>query len=88
MHCDARALDLCPCITRDVPYDARMMHRDALMRLMHLGLGDAWCIKAGRLSTGAVTGRGISSRQDGRGHQHSVAGIAVFSAVVTFGPLH
>ena len=45
MHCDARALDLCPCITRDVPYDARMMHRDALMRLMHLGLGDAWCIK-------------------------------------------
>ena len=45
MHRDARALDLCPCITRDVPYDARMMHRDALMRLMHLGLGDAWCIK-------------------------------------------
>ena len=33
MHRDARALDLCPCITRDVPYDARMMHRDALMRL-------------------------------------------------------
>ena len=26
------------------------MHRDALMRLMHLGLGDAWCIKPGRLS--------------------------------------
>ena len=50
MHRDARALDLCPCITRDVPYDARMMHRDALMRLMHLGLGDAWCIKPGRLS--------------------------------------
>ena len=23
---DARALDLCPCITRDVPYDARMVH--------------------------------------------------------------
>ena len=50
MHCDARALDLCTCITRDVPYDARMMHRDALMRLMHLGLGDAWCIKVGWLS--------------------------------------
>ena len=36
---------------RDVPYDARMMHRDALMRLMHLGLGDAWCIKPRRLIT-------------------------------------
>ena len=51
MHCDARAVNLCPCITRDVPYDARMMHRDALMRLMHLGLGDAWCIKPGSLVT-------------------------------------
>ena len=40
MHCDARALGLCPCITRDVPYDARVMHRDALMRLMHLELGE------------------------------------------------
>ena len=38
-------------------------------------------------SPDAVTGRGISSRHDGRGHQHSVAGIAVFSAVVIFGPL-
>ena len=38
-------------------------------------------------SPDAVTGRGISSRHDGRGHQHSVAGIAVFSAVVILGPL-
>ena len=34
MHCDARALNLCPCITPDVLYDARMMHRDALVRLI------------------------------------------------------
>ena len=49
MHCDARALDLCPCITRDVPYDARMMHRDVLMRLMRLVLADVRHIKLGWL---------------------------------------
>ena len=61
------------------------LYTDLILSILTYNLGTVGPLTC---SPDAVTGRGISSRHDGRGHQHSVAGIAVFSAVVIFGPLH